>query len=208
MLFNFKKFLLPAVIFSILCSSYRDLSLTDFFSYPSATENLSLDPKDQGIFVSAKVYTLEKSCLNLSRDLLREGYIPIELAFYNQSAHTYLLSAESVDLKLTSSQTIFKQAVKGSIARKVGFSVAGLFFWPMIIPSTIDSIHSHRVHKKLKKELEAKTLKGEEEKLPPYSSMRRILYVQEEEFKREFAVSLRDADSGKQVQVPVDLKNF
>jgi len=82
---------------------------------------------------------------------------------------------------------------KKALPRGIALRIASLFFWPLMIPSTIDGIITYKAHRTLAKDLEAKTLKEKEEIIPPYATVSRILYVKQEGFEKEFSVSLQEA---------------
>ena len=139
------------------------------------------------------------------QDLIQQGYRPVEINLHNQTNRTYTLSQESIDISLTSAKRILQEQAKFSKARKIGFSILGFVFWPMIIPSTLDSVYTYKKEKFLKQELQARGLKEEQERVLPYSQLTRILYIKEKDFQEDCTLSLKDTTSGEKVSV---LLNF
>jgi hypothetical protein len=85
------------------------------------------------------------------------------------------------------------KVTKSAIPRGIAYKIASFFFWPFMIPSTIDSIRVLSHHSSLKRDLMAKSMK--EEIVAPYSTFHRVLFVPEKEFKENFKVTLIDLDT-------------
>ena len=94
-----------------------------------------------------------------------------------------------------------KKRIPGSL----GLKIASLFFWPLMIPSTIEGAQALHSHRSLSKSLGSKTLQDKEEVLLPYTTTTRVLYVKQEAFSEKFSVTLQDANTGKQAEIPVSI---
>ncbi|MES2345456.1 MAG: hypothetical protein V4494_05930 [Chlamydiota bacterium] len=162
----------------------------------SVPEFTSLAPfTEKGIVVSYKTLSSAESRSYLSRDLLGHGYQPIHVTIQNNTADSYEISPENVSMPLASSREVVSEITKAALPRSIGFKVASLFFWPLMVPSTIDSIKTYATRKSLKKDFAAKVLK--EEVLLPFSTMHRILFVSIDKYKNNFTITVVNHDSKK-----------
>ena len=140
------------------------------------------------IHIVAKAYTSEESKKYLKKDLLKYGYQPIQLTIQNHSMEEISLSSGSVDLPQAKSSSVAKKIMASAVPRGVILRVASLFFWPVMIPSTIDSVITLKSYKIIKNDLESKLVK--KEVIAPYSIYNRIVFVPKSEFKDSFDINL------------------
>lgn len=166
-------------------------------------EASAFDTMKKGLKISAKTYDATLSQNYLNHDLVRKGYTPVELKVQNNSAESYALSAASVALPNATASEVTWSVTKSAIPRGIAFKIASLFFWPLMIPSTIDSIITYKAHTTLKKDLEAKALKEQDEIVTPYTTVTRVLFVHTDGYYKDFSVSLEDVDSKELVVVPI-----
>jgi hypothetical protein len=153
--------------------------------------NLSLDHSK--VLVVAKALTPNESKKNFGHDLISRGVQPLQLTIQNNTSSEYSLCPSSVDLPRIEASKIAFKVTRSSIPRGIGYKVASLLFWPFAIPGTIDSIRVFSHHKKLKKDLMAKSMR--EEIVAPYSTFHRVLFVPTEEFQQTFKVTLIELET-------------
>lgn len=171
--------------------------------FPAVIREVSaFDTTKKGLKISAKTYDATLSQSYLHHDLIRRGYTPVELIVQNNSAESYALSAASVALPNATASEVTWSLTKKAIPRSLAFKIASLFFWPLMIPSTIDSIITYKAHTTLKKDLEAKALKENDEIVTPFTTVTRILFVRTDGYYKDFSVSLEDVDSKELVVIP------
>ena len=151
---------------------------------------------DEGVHIRAKAYTAMESENYLNRDLIKKGYQPIQVTIQNNTQKTYFLSDQGIDLQTASSKAVASKVMRASIPRSIAYKVAGFFFWPFIIPGTIDTIKTFHSHAKMKKDYYAKSIKAEEETLAPYSLVNRVIFVKVGESTESFTLYLREAKQG------------
>ena len=143
--------------------------------------------------VIAKAMSPGESKQNFGHDLISRGVQPLQLSIQNNTGDEYSLCPSSVDLpRIDVSKVAFK-VTKSSIPRAIGYKIASFFFWPFIVPSTIDSIRVMSHHQKIKKDMKAKSMK--EEVVASYSVFNRVLFVPKDKFKESFTVTLIDIES-------------
>jgi hypothetical protein len=159
--------------------------------------SLALLPSGEGaeVRVSARAYTPEESKAHLSRDLVRRGYQPIQVTICNNSPRTYTFSSARVGLDLVSAKEAAARVTRSALPRSLAYKLASVIFWPLAIPGTIDTIRTLKAHQALRRDFEAKAMKEEEEALPPYASVSRLLFVPQEAYTATFTVTLIDAET-------------
>lgn len=145
------------------------------------------------VAVTVKTYTSEESRAFLGRDLLSRGIKPIQITVQNNTPNSYILSASGIDLTTYPSNQVAMKITKEAIPRSVAFKVAGMIFWPFMIPGTIDSIQTFKAHKRLKKEYSVKAVG--QDPVVPYSTINRIIFVSDEKYKETFDVALYNKET-------------
>lgn len=159
---------------------------------------------DSRVMVVAKAMNADESKRNFGHDLISRGVQPLQLTIENNTSNEYSLCPSSVDLPRVEVSEIAFKITKSSIPRGIAYKIASFFFWPLMIPSTIDGIRVMVHHKNLKKDLAAKSMR--DEVVAPYSTFNRVLFVPKKEFQTTFKVTLIELESLKptEFQTTVD----
>ncbi len=153
----------------------------------------TFDNEQADVVVTVKALTGGECKQLIMHDVVSRGVQPLQLTIENNTSETYSLCPSSVDLdRIEASKVAFK-VTKSTIPRAIGYKIASFFFWPFMIPSTIDSIRTMHHHAKFKKDLKAKSMK--EESIPPYSTFHRLIFVPESKLKEKFNVTLIELES-------------
>lgn len=174
-------------LFTILTSwdSYRIQNLAAVLSQAP-----SFADEDRGVDVFAKAYTKEESERYLNRNVPGLGYQPIQVIVQNKTGDTYILSTDGIDLPVVKSKEVVGKVLKKAIPRSIGLKIAGLFFWPLLIPDAINSIVTMKMQASLRKDLAAKTIN--EDLIPSYSTINRVFFVKTEDYRENFVITLKE----------------
>ncbi|MEN9343310.1 MAG: hypothetical protein RLZZ453_97 [Chlamydiota bacterium] len=184
--------------FSLLCS-FKSLSPTS----PLATQVLEpLVQQESRVTVAAEWMSGEESKRAFGHDFPSREVHPLKILIQNNTSSSYSITAGSVDMpRLSASQVAFK-VTKSSIPRSIAYKVAGFFFWPLMIPGTIDGIRVFAHHHNLKKEIRAKSFKDQEgEIVTPYSTCTRVLFVEKDDVKPNVKITLIDLSNLEPVEL-------
>lgn len=189
-----KKAIYTLLVIGILATffgweTHRSKSLA-----PTASAQVAFAEEVTGLSVIAKTYTVQESQDYLDRDLISRGYQPIQVTIQNNTAKAYFLSQDGISLPSVPAQKIARQVIKSAIPRAVAYKVASILFWPFMIPSTIDTVRTFKSYQKLKKDLVAKSVKTQE-KIAPYSTFHRVLFVPMDQVQETLTVTLSEIDS-------------
>jgi hypothetical protein len=169
-----------------------------------AFEVTPFNPNHQ-LTVTTKAFTAAESKFLLGHDLINYGVIPIQVNVQNNTANEYSLCASSVDLAHVNPKKVASCFSKSAIPRAIGWKIASFFFWPLMIPSTIDGIRTYAQYKQLEKDFYAKSLKERGEVIAPYSTFHRILFVPKERLKQTFSVTVIDLETLDPISITTSL---
>ncbi len=158
----------------------------------------SFSLKEANVKVYASAMTPDESKRSFGHDLISRGVQPIHLTVENNTSDEFSMCPSSVDLPRIEASKIAFKITKSTIPRSIGYKIAGLFFWPFMIPGTIDSIRVLKHHQELKKDILAKSMK--DEVVAPYSTFNRVLFVPQKDYQETFKVTLIELDSLKPME--------
>ena len=184
-------------------NNYRTLGVIQEVS------NISFTSDNQGIEIASKVVSKEDQFV---KDLSSSGYTLIEIEIKNQTNKEFNLSQDSLSLPQASTKEITWGITKKAIPRSIGLKIASFFFFPMMIPSAIDSLVTYKNHRSLKSDLKVKTLKKDGETLLPYTTTKRFIFVKEGDWakwteSKSFEITLQETNTPKLLTVTTVLEN-
>ncbi len=145
---------------------------------------------DEMVIVTAHAYNGADSKLYLGHDLVSRGVQPLEIAIHNHTSQEYSLCTSSVDLPHVDPKDAAFQVTKSAIPRGIMYRVASLIFWPLAIPSSIDSFRTITHHRDLKTDYRMKAFRKHGEVILPYATYHRVLFVPKQEAQKSFQVTL------------------
>lgn len=163
----------------------------------------SFSLNDAQVLIHAQVMTSSDSKNNFGHDLLSRGIKPLHLTIQNNTAHAYSMCESSVDLPSVSARAVTSKIMRSSLARTIGYKIAGFLFWPFAIPGTIDGIRGMIHQKRLKADITAKSMK--QEVLAPYSTFNRVLFVPDGKLKEHFQITLIDLETLQPTECQMDI---
>lgn len=184
--------LLTSVLFFTL-SSFRNYHFSPLEEIIERVIPFAKESK--GIYVAYKVYDENDSKKFLDNELISRGYLPIQFMIQNNTRLTYKVSLDSLSLPAEEgSSAALAVTLSDSLPRSIIFRIAGFLFFPFMIPGIIDGIVTLNTYHELKLDYIAKSLKEEGEYILPYSTVHRIAFVKEDNFRENFTFSLDQYD--------------
>ncbi len=169
-MFKEKKLVLGALILLTGCASYNasTLAILPEESAIQSTENSQ-------VVVSWKTYD-EVDCKRyLGRNVIAEGYMPIQLTIRNNTNDPMYFNPQNFNVPLAPVNEVAGKAHTSTAGRVVGWGVGGLFIWPLFIPAVYDGIKSSEANGLLDADYEAKALK--EQTIQPKSLFNGVVFV-------------------------------
>lgn len=170
------------------CASYRAASLTAL-----SPEYVQESKEMPGLSVGCKAFSVKDCQTYLDRNVIKKGYQPIELTFYNQTDKAYLFSADQLTLACVSPERVAETVHTSTIGRVAGYTAGSLIIHPLIIAAVVDGICSHKANKKLDADFSVKSQR--QFSIAPHSYKETLLFVPTENFRSTFKVTLVDQET-------------
>lgn len=170
------------------CASYHAATLAAL--NPQFVKNAE---EIKGLSIGCKCFNREDCKIYLDRDVLAQGYQPIQLTFYNQSDKNYLFSTAKMSLPCVQPEEVAKKVHTSTVGRVVGYTVGALLLHPLIIPAVVDGICSHKANQKLDSDYYRKA--ESQFMIPPLAFKTAIIFVPRSQFSPAFNITLWEEDT-------------
>ena len=170
------------------CASYKAASLSAL-----SPQFVRESEEVPGISIGCKSFSAEDCATYLDRDVLKKGYQPIELTFYNQTDKSYFFSSDKMSIPCTPSQTVADKVHTSTAGRIAGYTAGSILIPTLIIPAVVDGICSYKANKRLDKDYQTKA--AEYFVIPPHTYKETLLFVPHGDFSPNFQVSLLEQDT-------------
>lgn len=140
-----------------------------------STETAIPAKNNPDVLISWKPFN-EDDCLDyLDRDVLSEGYIPVQVTIRNNSQDPLYLSPDNFSVPLSSPNEVSRKVHTSTCGRIVAWGVGGLIFFPLFIPAVLDGIKSIEANHALDADYAVKSLK--EQVIQAYSVFNGLVFV-------------------------------
>jgi len=150
---------------------------------------------DGEVLIGAKAFNKADCKKYLDRDVISEGYQPVQLFILNNSAHDYSFSLGRISLSCARAEEVAEKVHTSTAGRATGYGVASLFLWPLAIPAVIDGVKSSNANEALDNDFSAKVAR--DQMIFRHSHYNRILFVPVNEYQSSFKVTLMDQESNE-----------
>jgi hypothetical protein len=175
------------------CASYRALPLDtlchDILSYQTFP---CLSPE---VVIAAKAFNKRDCKKYLDRDVISQGYLPVQLSIANNSDKNYFFSLHRVSLPCARPEDVAATVHTSTFARAAGYGTAALFFWPFAIPAVVDGINSANANEALDEDFCAKAAR--DTVIPAHSRTNMLVFIPSASYRPQFNVTLVDLNSNK-----------
>jgi hypothetical protein len=194
MLMKRKKVFATALIASGLlssgCAHYRAVPLRRLSTghHPINKENIKF---------AYKIFSPFDCKTFLDRDVIQEGYQPIQLTITNNSPRALKFSARSVSLPCVAPFEVAQKVHTSTVGRVVAWGVPGLFIWPFLIPAVVDGVKSSNANRQL--DLDYATKFAANQLIEPYTTLNGLIFVPTHSFTPEFTVTLVDCETRERI---------
>ena len=185
-------FTLTGIAMLSCCASYNAAPLNTL----SSEAIHSSSDKNSPIFVAAKAYDKSDCKRYLDRDVISNGYQPVQLYIQNNSDKSYSFSLNRIDLPFAREDEVSRKAHTSTVGRALGYGIPGLLvLWPLIIPAVVDGIKSSEANDALDYDFSSKIAR--DQTIRPHSHFNKIIFVPVGDFRQSFNVTLIDQDSNE-----------
>ena len=181
------------------CANYSASSLSTLSSsaaVPSA--------KNSNITAAWKVFDKNDCQTYLGRNLLAEGYVPVQMTIRNQSEDPLYLSADNFSISLPSPARVAKTVHTSTGGRVAAWGIPGLIITPLLIPAIYDGILSSNANDSLDADYQSKALS--DHIIQPHSHFDTIIFVPKGKIKQSIEMFLINETTQEKIVIPI-LKN-
>jgi hypothetical protein len=204
-MFKYKK---NCLIYSTL------ILLTGCASYNAST--LSMLPQDTAIqakedsnvLVSWKAFDKEDCKTYLDRDVISEGYIPVQMTIRNNSNDPMYFSPSNFSTPISSADEVAYKVHTSTGGRIAAWGIGGLIFFPLLVPAVVDGVGSANANDALDADYAAKALK--EHTIQPNSSFNGVVFIPKQYAEDKIDMFLVNMKTNKKVafsEIPLEQRS-
>lgn len=165
-----KKCLLGALILLTGCASYNASTLSTL-----PAEGAIQSTENPQVLVSWKTFDQTDCKRYLGRDVISEGYMPIQLTIRNNSNDPFYFNPQNFNVPLAPVNEVAGKAHTSTAGRVVGWSIGALFIFPLVIPAVYDGLKSSDANDQLDADYESKALR--EQTIQPKSLFNGVVFI-------------------------------
>lgn len=167
------------------CARYNPLPLNRLFS-------AVVDPVGT-ISFSYKLFNYSDCIQYLGRDILKEGYQPVQITFVNNTNRYLRIAEDSFSFSCAPAEVISPMVHFSVVGRVLGYGIPGLFIWPLLIPAVVDGINASESNYKMDKDYMRKSIRSRLVK--PNCAANGLIFVNTLDFDQCFSFSVYDENT-------------
>lgn len=179
------------------CASYRASTLSMLPDTTLSEESGMGSKQNSNVTISWKAFDTHDCQTYLGRDVLSEGYIPVQLTIRNNSTDPMYLSPNNFNHPLSSVDQVASTVHTNTSGRVLAWGLPGLFFTPLFIPAFVDGIKSKNANEALDADYTAKALS--EQTIQPHSSFNGVVFIPKERAGQTMEMFLVNLTTNKKV---------
>jgi hypothetical protein len=180
------------VVFSFGCASYEAVAI------PKLQPEFAANAKKQNdVIVAVRVFSKDDCRRHFDKDVISEGYQPIQIAVDNRSKEYLLLSKSGISLPMVPPEEVAKKCYRSTAGRSTAYGVGALFLWPLAIPAIVDGVKSSNANTQMDIDFAAKGL--QDTVIHPFNAVNGVIFVPTSEFKSYLAVNLINRETNEKL---------
>jgi hypothetical protein len=113
---------------------------------------------NSSVLAAWKIFNKQDCNTYLGRDVIAEGYVPVQMTITNNSSDPMFLSTGNFNIPLAPTQQVADKVHTSTAGRVAAWGAGGLIVWPLLIPAVYDGIKSSEANKALDEDYHSKTL--------------------------------------------------
>ncbi len=169
------------------CASYESEPLSNLMIETPAVK--------EDVVVVAKSFDRADCQRYLDRDVIEEGYQPVQLFIQNNTDKNYTFSLNRMTIPCARSEEVANKVHTSTVGRAVGYGAAALVLWPFAIPAIVDGMKSAKANKNLDIDFSSKTAR--DQTIAPRSHYNKLIFVPRNEYQSNFSVTLIDQETAE-----------
>jgi hypothetical protein len=139
------------------------------------------------------VFTKDDCKRYLGRNVVAKGYQPILITFTNNTKRYFRVLRENISLPTVPASQVVRRVHTSTVGRSLGYGIAGLVVWPLLIPAIVDGIRSSQANDRLDRDFASKELPAQV--VGPFATSNGLIFVPKEKFTKNFTIKIIDAET-------------
>lgn len=181
--------LIAIVLMLTSCASYTAAPLC----HPSPELVQAVNKGD--VSVVSKTFSQEDCFRFLDRDVISQGYQPVQIYIENNTDSLYVFSLNRISMPVVKYQDVARKVHTSTLGRVLGYTFASMFFAPFIIPAVVDGFSSSAANDELDMDFYSKTAK--DQIIVPHGRINGIVFVPIDGYTDTYTITLVDPKSQK-----------
>lgn len=174
------------------CASYNASTLS---MLPAETAIKSV--QEPNVLVSWKAFDKKDCERYLDRNVLSEGYVPVQLTIRNNTNDPMYLNPNNFSIPVSSPNEVANKVHTSTGGRIAAWGVGGLIFFPLIVPAVVDGFKSANANKALDADYTTKAIR--EQTIQPHSSFNGVVFIPKKYAKEKIQMYLVNQKSNQKV---------
>lgn len=170
------------------CASYRAQTLP-----PLSTLSAPYSEEKENIEVFCKVFSTKDCEQYLDRDVIKKGYLPIQITIQNNSKRYLLFTKNNIDITCADPAVVANEVHTSTVGRSTSYGVGALFIWPLAIPAIVDGVKSSNANEQLDRDFSSKS--SFEQTITPHGRLNGLIFVPIELYRESFTITLIDKET-------------
>lgn len=147
-----------------------------------------------GVTLTVKAFNKDDCMQYLGRNVLAQGYLPIQITVQNNTNRSLLISKDSIDLSLASNEMVANTVQSSTVGRSTGYgAAAALVAWPFAIPAIVDGVKSSNANSELDLDYKQKSI--HQQVILPQTTYTGIVFAFKRNYNPNFSITLVDKDT-------------
>lgn len=185
------------------CASYSASPLNNLGTELIITQSPN-GMRSNDVFIGAKAFNKADCKKYLDRDVISEGYQPVQLYIQNSSDKDYLFALSRVSMSSATPEEVADKVHTSTVGRATGYGVGALFIWPLAIPAIVDGVKSAKANEALDNDFNAKVAR--DQIVFRHSHFNKLLFVPVNEYQSTFTITLIDQETNQPKKLNVAIR--
>ena len=161
--------------------------------------------QNKDVFIAAKAFNQHECERYLGKNLLKNGFQPIQIIIKNHSNKPLFFSPNNVSFPCTPLDQVIASARTSTAGRAAGYGAGALFSCGLLaIPAIVDGVGSSNANKLLESDYYCKAAK--KQVIEPNSMLNGLLFVSPQSLQSSFKIKLIEEGSSKSHTYSVSIR--
>ncbi len=175
------------------CANYKADQLT-MLSEETAVKSVP----NKEVSVSWKTFDKTDCKTYLGRNVISEGYVPVQLTVRNNSSDPMYLNPNNFSVTVAPYAEVANKVHTSTAGRVIAWGIPGLIISPFLIPAIYDGIKSSAANKYLDADYQEKAIK--ERTIQSYETFNGLIFIPNRDAQKELYLQLVNSHTGEKLQ--------